>query len=75
MVAQTSTARCTVLHAKQVPPRPGYCHGWRLVLPACERYFAAAVPPVSVGCSRQCSGRDATRDQTRGARATVGWDW
>jgi hypothetical protein len=65
--------RCTVL--RSVTPRPGYCHGWRLVLPACERYSAAAEPPVSVACRKRCSGRDSCRDMKRGQRAAERWDW
>jgi hypothetical protein len=68
-------ARCTVLRAEPTPPRPGFCHGWRLILPACERHSAAAEPPITVGCSRTCAERDAVRDQPRGARAVAGWDW
>lgn len=70
-----SSPRCAVLRAEPAPPRPGYCHGWRLMMPACVRHSAAADPPVTVGCSRDCSGKDSVRDQKRGERAVERWDW
>lgn len=66
---------CSVVRSERVEPRPGFCHGWRLTMPACERVSAAAVPPVTVRCRKRCSGRDRTRDARVGEVAVGRWDW